>query len=1284
MALLMVFFVLVNGAIAGGVDGKPYSDCGACHTDMLGQFEVDPVQPTSCTACHQNLLTGVCDSGTFGTPYGLFKTPMPVIDAVTEHTKHAGTNERAGQPECARCHAQADCRTCHVGVPHGSHSGGFFPESWPRSLTVADGIGLATVSVTCAAASCHATVQNTPGTGGQVRAIEEQSRVSSVIPVGASPRGLALNSMTRKLYVANRGDDTVSVIDADPVSSGFNTVVGTIPVGAGPYDVAVDELSNKIYVTDPAAGAVHVIDGWSNAVVATVVTGGQPRDIEAAPSVGSLFIADLANDEIIALDMVGGQITGRMGLPTGSIRPQGLAANTVTGRLYVGCSDASQIGASKIAVFDMGMGAFVQTLSAPGIVHDLAVDQGRNLILTAGLGQISILNGDTGEVVRTIPLGFEPMSRTAVAYNSGLNRILALLTGGSGQTTLYVFDGTTYTMMFSEPAGMYSKAISSSPASPHTYIAGGSATLVPDSKPSCLICHTNTQVADHGSLHEPNPYVTGSECASCHVDNLSDEHAGKGYDCGACHSGTGPAIGATAFQVIQTYKSLPAPMYVDKTGCQDCHVTVTGTKGDPASLKNQGHVDLHTSVPSVGGTACQGCHNDNLVHEHVNRSDPASGQPYGCLTCHGQGARQEVKDAIGRYAVNSVKVGCSDCHAGVTSDLSSYTGHVALHDTTEVTTSCFGDGNGGCHASANTYSEHQARGYACITCHPAYTGTKLDPAKVAGAVSSHNPDCSGCHTVHGDINVIHTASNVGTMYRDYECTKCHSTSIIPEHDSKVSSSTFGDGCLTCHSYPRGSFDIWGESCSQGDCHAATTGPGSVHTEDSLKHVSGSTACAECHSPDASVVHAGTIALNGTTSCGISNGSLGCHVSPDSVPGTAVCADCHADKTTTNHGYTAVKHTASSSPTGCFSSSCHNSEIKTEHDKYLTRLGMTKSCEICHTVLPGRDQTWTKQVKPWNKTCDACHGESPHHLREPYDACGECHEHPAGEIHSISDHRSAQCGTCHGPTAPGCVSCHEHSIGDIHGEHGGEVDCTTCHTSGVKSPGPVRAPFAACNSCHAGEVHGESEHTEASCLTCHGENAPGCVSCHEHSNSEIHGEHSGGVSCVTCHTAGVPETTGPLTGIIRVDQALWFTSLYSSASSEAYKPSTDITLAMSDGITGVGYKVSRYDGSTKVVSIKVNKDARLFSKVLLNAYVVPGATARAKVYAYAFNGSSVYEYKEFPISGSGWQQWDVTSLASRMAGYGWMKFRITAASSTLNVSEAYLSTVVATSYTTHHH
>ena len=90
------------------------------------------------------------------------------------------------------------------------------------------------------------------------------------MPVGVSPKGIVVTPDGKKVYVANYGSNTTSVIDTST-----NKVTATVPVGHGPYGVSA--IGTKVYVANRNSNTVSVIDTATNHVTATVPVGNHPK-----------------------------------------------------------------------------------------------------------------------------------------------------------------------------------------------------------------------------------------------------------------------------------------------------------------------------------------------------------------------------------------------------------------------------------------------------------------------------------------------------------------------------------------------------------------------------------------------------------------------------------------------------------------------------------------------------------------------------------------------------------------------------------------------------------------------------------------------------------------------------------------------------------------------------------------------------------------------------------------------------------------------------------------------
>ena len=86
-----------------------------------------------------------------------------------------------------------------------------------------------------------------------------------IVTVGNSPQALGLNPNNHTVYVTNTNDNTVSVIDGNTCngtnSSGCGQTPPIISVGAGPRAVGVDTGTNTVFVGNRDDMTVSVIDG---------------------------------------------------------------------------------------------------------------------------------------------------------------------------------------------------------------------------------------------------------------------------------------------------------------------------------------------------------------------------------------------------------------------------------------------------------------------------------------------------------------------------------------------------------------------------------------------------------------------------------------------------------------------------------------------------------------------------------------------------------------------------------------------------------------------------------------------------------------------------------------------------------------------------------------------------------------------------------------------------------------------------------------------------------------
>jgi DNA-binding beta-propeller fold protein YncE len=133
------------------------------------------------------------------------------------------------------------------------------------------------------------------------------------INVGATSRWIGVNTVTNTIYVSNRDDNTLSVINGATCNAGTTSSCAqpqpTTGVGNVPQQVAVDEATNTIYVVNQGDATVSVINGavcnGANSagcaqVWPTVRVGNSPQGIAFNPATRTLYATN-TNDNTVSV-----------------------------------------------------------------------------------------------------------------------------------------------------------------------------------------------------------------------------------------------------------------------------------------------------------------------------------------------------------------------------------------------------------------------------------------------------------------------------------------------------------------------------------------------------------------------------------------------------------------------------------------------------------------------------------------------------------------------------------------------------------------------------------------------------------------------------------------------------------------------------------------------------------------------------------------------------------------------------------------------------------------------
>jgi len=265
---------------------------------------------------------------------------------------------------------------------------------------------------------------------------------------GMSGSPVAVDTRTRRVFAGDIESNSLGLLDARtgrllstialrPTRNG----VGGTPQVPTPI---VDESLGRVYVVDSANGILHILDAANGRVV---------RDVPTGPFAGMPLINHRArrlyifhtSGAVSVLDAVSGRLAGATppnSNPSASTYPyfgfgySGASVDERTGRVFIVNGQAGTVN-----VLDGASGRRVRTVGVCQHPSGVAIDalSGRVYVTCTGpwdpkrgptgRGSVSVLDGRTGRVLHTIPVGVGP---AVVSLDTRSQRALVVNMLGSG------------------------------------------------------------------------------------------------------------------------------------------------------------------------------------------------------------------------------------------------------------------------------------------------------------------------------------------------------------------------------------------------------------------------------------------------------------------------------------------------------------------------------------------------------------------------------------------------------------------------------------------------------------------------------------------------------------------------------------------------------------------------------------------------------------------------------------------------------------------------------------
>ena len=272
------------------------------------------------------------------------------------------------------------------------------------------------------------------------------------IPVGDQPVAIVIHPNGHLAYVANFNSGTVSVIDTDPASPTFNTVIYTIAVGRNPADLAVDPDGSRLVVANSGTSDVSVVDSDEssvtyNAVLATVPSGAGAKSVAVSPD-GTIYVGTNTGFLVVsAANQVLTNVPAGSGAKSLAVSPDGTLLFVLTDDgdvVVVDIQDGSPSENQVLLTVPAGSGGRTVAVSADGTLLYVIPEVGDEVLVYSieVIAGVSATGADAAaplfqvkaSIIDTLAVGPDPSDIAIDPSGSGSFYVV-----NAGNSTLSVF-----------------------------------------------------------------------------------------------------------------------------------------------------------------------------------------------------------------------------------------------------------------------------------------------------------------------------------------------------------------------------------------------------------------------------------------------------------------------------------------------------------------------------------------------------------------------------------------------------------------------------------------------------------------------------------------------------------------------------------------------------------------------------------------------------------------------------------------------------------------------------
>jgi DNA-binding beta-propeller fold protein YncE len=257
--------------------------------------------------------------------------------------------------------------------------------------------------------------------------------LTATIPLNSiffPPVGIAANATTNRVYV----DDFVHGVWV--LDGATNAVLAVVNLPIGVVKIAVNPVTNLVYVGNKEERSITVIDGDANSPTENSVIGVIPMpsyfggDLVVNPVTNRLYVVtnafDFETNKFRSLTVIDGSTNTVIASPLNDVFPGSLGVNPVTNKAYM----VNGSGNFKLEVFDAAVASHLTTVTLNFGLNRLAVNPTTNRIhiTEPDLGAIWTIDGSNNTFIRyglnlhkpfPGPLAVNPVTSFVYVANGG-------------------------------------------------------------------------------------------------------------------------------------------------------------------------------------------------------------------------------------------------------------------------------------------------------------------------------------------------------------------------------------------------------------------------------------------------------------------------------------------------------------------------------------------------------------------------------------------------------------------------------------------------------------------------------------------------------------------------------------------------------------------------------------------------------------------------------------------------------------------------------------------------